>query len=255
MNDYRVCRRCIMDTSDPTIMFDKNGLCNHCTNWFEMWKNGIDRRPIADVINQIIDRTKGKYHGIVGISGGVDSSYVAYLANQFCLDILLVHVDDGWNTAAAAESIEKIVDCTGYPFKHIKINQNEYHDLIRAYMKANLVGIEVPTDNALRAIIFDLCNKYNINNILSGNNWTTEGILPAMTWGFDNSDVRNLKAIHKRHGLVPLKETKLLGIMKRAWKLSVGGMREFRLLNHLDPPYNRENAKKEPGLYSRLRLV
>jgi hypothetical protein len=234
-----------MDTTDPSITFDDDGVCNHCTKWFETWENKIDKRPLEEVFQQVRDRKKGKYDAIVGISGGVDSSLVAYLAYGLGLNCLLVHADDGWNTDAAWTNVQRIVETTGYDFEHVKFDSDQFHDIILAYMMAGVVGLESPTDNALRAIIYDVASKNNINTILSGGNWVTEGIMPGLTWGSDNNDARNIKSIHKRHGSMRIDNVKLIGIIKRAWMLSFRGLREFRPLNHLNPPYNRSIAIEE----------
>ena len=242
--EYQRCTRCIMDTTDPSIRFDENGVCNHCTQWFEMWNNRIDRRPIEQVVEEIKSRRQGRYDAVLGISGGVDSTYTAYLAKKHDLEVLLLHADSGWNSKAAWESVQKIVNVTGYDYEHPRFNHREYRDIINSYLKAHVVGLEAPTDNILRAFIYDAVKRTKCRSIITGNNWATEGILPAMYWGFDNNDAGNIKDIHRKHGTIPLRETKLIGIIERAYVLGVKGVKEYRLLNHIDPPYNRDTAKQ-----------
>ena len=238
---YQECKQCIMDTSDPFIHFDKDGICQNCTDYFEHAKTKIDRRPIGEVINQIKERSKGKYEAILGISGGTDSTLVAYLAKEHGLNALLVHIDDGWNTDAAKTNVQIIVEKTGYDFKHIKVNKEEYHDLILSYLKAGVVGLEAPTDNGLEAMLHKVIDQYKVKNILSGGNWATEGIL-SRAWTYDNEDAKNIKAIHKKYGTIPLKEFNLLSITRKAWRLTFGGIKVFRLLNLID--YKRSEAKE-----------
>jgi len=237
-----------MDTSDPGIVFDENGVCNRCETWFEAWNNKIDRRPLEEVFQQVRSRRgRKKYDAIVGISGGIDSSFVAYLSYKYDLNVLLVHADDGWNTYAASTNVEKIVAATGYDFKRVKFNPVQFNDIIRAFMKAGVVGLESPTDNTLRAIIYDVAERHDINTILSGGNWVTEGIMPGLFWGSDNNEARNIKSIHKEHGTMKIPDVKLMGIVKRSWNLGFKGYKEFRPLNNIDPPYDRQKAIFELG--------
>jgi len=230
---YQRCTRCVMDTTDPRIVFDEAGICSNCTNWFEIWANKIDRRPIEDVIQVIKQRSKGKYDGVVGISGGVDSSMVAYLAYKHGLNVLLVHVDDGWNTEAAKRDVEIIKEKTGYDCEDIIVDKREFYDILIAYLKAGVQGLEAPTDHLIGAALHRIMDRYGINNILSGSNWVSEGILPK-AWVYDQNDAKNIKAIHKRFGTIPIKRLKFLGVLRRTWRLTMGGKRILKLLNHID---------------------
>ena len=241
ISDYQICNRCVMDTTDPNIIFDGQGICNHCTSWFEAWENRIDRRPIDEIIPIIKQRVKGRYEAVLGISGGIDSSMVAYLAQKHGLSVLLVHVDDGWNTEAAAKNVEIISDQTGYDFKHVRVDDQEFNDILLAYLKAGVQGLEATTDHLIVATLHEIMDAHNIKTILSGGNWATEGIMPA-AWVYNQHDDKNIKSIHKEYGTVALKKTKFLGILRKTWRLTAGGIRSFRLLNHVD--YNREQAIK-----------
>jgi hypothetical protein len=234
-----------MDTSDSDIEFDEDGICNHCKKWFREWENRVDRRPIFDVIAEIKERGKdSKYDAILGISGGVDSSLAVWLAYMFDLKILLVHADAGWNSQIAWESIQNIVNKTGFDYEHFRFNHREYRDIIRSYLRAGVIGLEAPTDNILRSFVYEAAIKHKCKTIISGNNWVTEGIMPGFAWGYDNHDIINIKNIHKKFGEIPLEETKFMGIIKNAWLRGVKGFREYSILNNLDPIYNRDSAKR-----------
>ena len=241
MRDYQRCNRCVMDTTDPNIIFDDKGICNHCTNWFDFWNNKIDRRPIEKIIPMIQQGTDSKYDAILGISGGVDSGMVAYLAHKHNLNVLLLHMDDGWNTQAAKENVKIIQEKTGYDFEHYKLDSREFTDIILAYFKAGVQGLEAVTDHLIVATVHNIMDKHGIKRILSGGNWVTEGIMPA-AWVYTQHDDKNIRAIHRKFGTIPLKKTKFLGILTKTWRLTFGGIKSFRLLNHVD--YNRENAIK-----------
>lgn len=239
ITDYQLCNRCVMDTTDPNIIFDDQGICNHCTSWFEVWESKIDRRPIEEIIPIIKQRAKGKYDAILGISGGIDSGMVAYLAKEHNLNPLLIHVDDGWNTEAAAKNVEIIQNKTGYDLEHIRVDDEEFNDILLAYLKAGVQGLEATTDHLIVATVHEVMDRHGIKTILSGGNWATEGIMPA-AWVYNQHDDKNIKSIHKEFGTVPLNKTKFMGILTKTWRFTRGGIRSFRLLNHID--YNRQEA-------------
>ncbi len=231
--EYQRCIRCVMDTTDSNIVFDEAGIYSNCTNWFEIWANKIDRRPIEDIVQVVKQRSKCKYDGIVGISGGVDSSMVAYLAHKHGLNVLLVHVDDGWNTEAAKRDVAIIKERTGYDCEDLIVDKREFYDILIAYLRAGVQGLEAPTDRLIGAALHMIMDRHGINNILSGSNWVSEGILPK-AWVYDKNDAKNIKAIHKRFGTIPIKRLKFLGVLKRTWRLTMGGKKHFKLLNHID---------------------
>lgn len=227
-----------MDTSDWNIEFDENGVCNHCRDYFTSLDT-LDKRPIEEIWSEIKERATGKYDGILGISGGTDSCWVAYLAKKAGLNLLLVHVDDGFNTDAAVKNIEATAKHTGFDIEYRIVPQDEMIDVIRAYFKAGVIGLESPSDNVYRAINFKTMEEYDIKNILHGGNYQTEKILPS-TWGYDNKDATNIRAIHKEFGIMPLKKLSLISFYTYVRKLKFGGIREYRPLYHTD--YNRRKA-------------
>lgn len=224
-----------MDTTDTNIRFDENGVCNHCTNYFkvarEVRKTGL--WEFTDFLRELRDRKTGRYDAILGISGGADSSFVAYLAKSFELEVFLVHLDDGWNTRVATENVSIIEKATGFDLVTIHINTREYNDLLLSYLKASVVGLENPTDQAIRAVIYQTAGKLGIKNILNASNWATEGI-NASAWGYRNDDTRNLRAIHKRFGTVELHDYPIMGLLSIAYRHKFKGVKQYKMLDVID---------------------
>lgn len=243
----QICKRCIMDTTDSEIVFDQNGNCNHCNKYFELeplylhtddnWEAKL--KALVEKIKE--DQKNSEYDCIVGVSGGVDSSYVAYNAKKLGLRALTVHLDNGWNSELAVKNIENIVKKLQYDYQTWVIDWEEFKDLQISFLKASVANAEIPTDHAFLAAIYQLCSKYKIKYILSGSNFVTEGILPK-SWGYNAKDLKHLKAIHDRFGKVPFKTYPRLGFFKEFYYTYFKGIKMIRLLNHL--PYNKAKAMK-----------
>ncbi len=246
---YQICSRCIMDTSDPEIVFDQNGFCNHCTQALikisgNRFANDDERvKYLNDTVKKIKDSGKGKeYDCIIGLSGGVDSSYLAYVVvKELGLRPLAVHVDNGWNSELAVQNIENIVKKLNIDLYTYVIDWEEFKDLQRAYLKASVVDIEVLSDNAIVIAIHRLLKKYNLKYFLIGFNQQAESIMPA-SWLYTNKfDSLNIKSIYKKFGTGrKLKTYPLLSL----WEYIV--YRFFdksRSINILDlVPYNKQEA-------------
>lgn len=242
---YQICNRCIMDTSDEEIVFDENGNCNHCNNYFKLaplyvhandnWLQEL--KKLAEEIKR--NQKNSDYDCIVGVSGGVDSTYVAYWAKKLDLRVLTVHLDNGWNSELAVKNIENIVTKLNFDYQTWVIDWEEFKDLQIAFLKASVANAEIPTDHSFLAAIYNYCDKYNIKYILNGSNFVTEGILPK-SWGYNAKDVKHLKAIHKLFGKIKLKTYPLLGFYKEFYYTYVKGIKNVRILNYL--PYNKAEA-------------
>lgn len=251
---YQICNRCIMDTTDVEIVFDEKGNCNHCNHYFELaplyvhnddnWLGNLE-----ELVKKIKkDQANSEYDCIVGVSGGVDSSYVAYWSKKLDLRVLTVHLDNGWNSELAVKNIENIVTKLGFDYQTWVIDWEEFKDLQISFLKASVANAEIPTDHAFLAAIYELCDKYNIKYILSGSNFVTEGILPK-SWGYNAKDLKHLNGIHDEFGKVKFKTYPRLGFYKEFYYTYFKGIKMVRLLNHL--PYNKaeamETIKKELG--------
>lgn len=233
--------------ADPYITFDEKGICNYYYEYFELEKKHVKKGEEGKVFfNQKIDiiKASGKnkpYDCILGLSGGVDSSYLAYLAKREGLRPLIVHFDNGWNSELAVKNIENIVSILGFDLYTYVINWEEFRDLQIAYLKASVIDIEAITDHAIRATLFKLAAKHKINYFLSGFNIVTEAILPK-AWVFNKSDAINIKDIHKKFGTIPLKTFPFLTAFDKRYYSMALKIEAVPLLNYID--YNKDNVKE-----------
>jgi N-acetyl sugar amidotransferase len=247
--NYRQCSISVMDNiADPDITFDENGICNYYYEYLAAEKENVVKgdsglRKFQELITEIKSVGKNKkYDCITGVSGGVDSSYTVFLAKKWGLRPLLVHFDNGWNTETSVENIRKLVEYTGFDLYTLVVDWAEFSDLQRSYLKASVVDIEVPTDHAISGTLQKLAAKYNVKYILSGNNVSTEAILPK-SWIFNKGDHTNLLNIHKKFGTVPIKTYPLYGVKEEYYYGQFKGIQTIKPLNFLDFKY--EEAKNE----------
>ena len=249
MNTKKIqqCTKTVMDDiADPNISFDDKGVCNYYYEYFEKEQQHVKKgKEGADFfqkkINEIKQAGKNKpYDCILGLSGGVDSSYLAYLAKKEGLRPLVVHFDNGWNSELAVKNIETIVSLLGFDLYTYVINWEEFKDLQLAYLKASVIDIEVITDHAIAATLYQLAAKHKINYFLSGYNIVTEAILPK-AWVFSKQDAENIKDIHKHYGTVPLKTFPMLTMAKKRYYSMLMNVESVPLLNYVD--YNKNKVK------------
>lgn len=245
---HQECTRCVMDTSDPWITFNDEGVCNHCQA-YEAYIATVgtpeDRqRRLEQLVDQLKARGKGKdYDCIMGLSGGVDSSYLAWFAvKKLGLRPLVVHVDAGWNSELAVNNIQNIVQKLDLDMHTLVIDWPEIRDIQRAFFRAGIANLDVPQDHAFIASLYSEARKYGIKDILNGGNMQTESILPN-AWGYDASDAVSLKAIHDKFGTVKLKNYPTIGKFRQLFYYPyVMKMRVHRPLELID--YSKDGAKK-----------
>lgn len=248
-SNYRICSNCIMDTSDPQITFDEHGECDFCTsyktniapNWHTDEKGYQELMKIAEKIKK---DTKGqKYNCIIGVSGGVDSSYLTYVATEIMgLNPLLFSVDTGWNLNVAVENIEKIVKTLHLDLYTEVVNWQEMKDLQLAFLKSQVPYQDTPQDNAIFAGLYNYAVKKGIKYVLTGGNYSTECVKPPFEWTYVN-DLTLIKDIHKKFGTVSLKTFPLCGMLKN--RLYYRGIKSMKVIKPLDyVPYNQEEALK-----------
>lgn len=249
MNDNQQCTRCVMDTSDPEITFDSHGVCNHCRHFDEVTRkewfpNEEGARKWAALADQIRVAGKGQeYDCILGLSGGVDSSYLALKVKDWGLRPLVVHVDAGWNSELAVANVEKIVKYCGFDLHTHVVDWEEMRDLHLAYLKAGVANQDVPQDHVFFSSLYHFATRNKIRYILSGGNLATEGIFPK-AWHGSAMDAVNLKAIHARYGERPLKTYSTIGFFDYFfWYPFIRKMRTARPLNYM--PYNKQEAVDE----------
>lgn len=241
------CKNCILDSNDdPNLVLDENGVCNHC-HWYYSeaayyLKQGQEgEHLLRDTIKAIKEYGKNKqYDCLIGLSGGVDSSYVAYKAEQLGLRALCVHFDNGWNSEQAVMNIHHIVNKLGFDLSTYVINWEEFKDLQLAYLKASVIDIEVLTDHAIYGTMFKIAKDNDIKYVLGGHNVVTEGVLPYH-WTYNKKDYINIKAIHKKYGEKALQTYPFLDKkMKKFIKES--GVEFVNYLNWM--PYVKDDVKE-----------
>lgn len=243
------CSSCVMDTTDPKIVFDNAGVCNHCHTFAETairewFPNEEGARRLANIFKRIKSSGAGRpYDCILGLSGGVDSSYLALKASQWGLRPLVVHVDAGWNSELAVANIEKIVKHCNYDLYTHVVDWEEMRDLHLAYLRAGIANQDVPQDHIFFASLYHFAIRNGIRFILSGGNLATEGIFPR-AWHGSAMDSINLKAIHKKYGEMPLKQYQTISFFEAyVWYPLAIKMRTVRPLNYM--PYNKSAAVVE----------
>lgn len=249
--DYRICTNCIMDTSDPNITFDDRGWCNYCNNFHAKilphWHpNEAGMKILQPQIERIKREGKGKPHDcLIGLSGGVDSSYVAYIAKEkLGLRPMLFHVDAGWNSQEAVNNIEKLVDGLGLDLYTEVINWEEMKDLQLAFFKSQVPHIDTPQDHAFFAALYNFAAKHGYKYILTGANYSTECVREPLEWHYHASDLRQLKDIHKKFGTRPLSTFPLADIFKyKLYYRFIKGVRVIKPLNHFH--YIKDEAMNE----------
>ncbi len=237
-----------MDTSDSRIRFDENGVCDHCCNFYRKTLPNWDTGPngwaaLQRVIERIKRAGKGKkFDCIMGMSGGVDSSYLTYVATEkMGLRPLVFHVDAGWNSQEAVNNIEKLVDRLGLDLYTDVIDWEEMRDLQLAFFKAGVPHIDVPQDHAFFATMYDFADRHNIKYILTGANYSTECVKNPLDWMYFQSDVRQIRDIHRRFGQRRLLNFPLSNILRhKVYLRYVKGIRVVRPLDYV--PYIKADA-------------
>jgi N-acetyl sugar amidotransferase len=237
-----------MDTTDSKITFDENGVCDHCTTFFRdiqpFWHTDErGRKALQSTIDKIKKEGQGKdFDCLMGMSGGIDSSYLLYkMVTEFGLRPLVFHVDAGWNTQIAVNNIERLVDGLGLDLYTEVINWEEIKDLQLAFFKSGVPHVDVPQDHAFFATMYKFASKHKIKHILTGGNYSTECVRNPLEWMYYQSDSIQLKDIYKKHGTGKLKDYPVTNILwHKLWLPYVKGIKLIRPLDYV--PYNKDEA-------------
>jgi len=247
--DYKICTRCIMDTSDAEIQFDENGVCNHCRRAEYLMKMPPYSLSIEDkrmewgkLTNKIKEEGKGKkYDCIVGVSGGVDSTFVLYKAVKAGLRPLAVHLDNGWDADIAISNMKNVVEKLGVDYFNFDCTGPEYTDLQVAFLLASTPDAEIPTDHALAEFLYKMARNNQVKYILTGTNLATESILPR-TWSHGHGDWKYIKSVYKIHGKGELKTFMHRTLIGNYIDTKIRNIRWVHTLNYFD--YVKKDAMK-----------
>jgi len=243
--DYQQCSRCVMDTSDRDIIFDEKGHCNHCeaylnTTHKKVYQGEASDRALAQLIETVKKTSANReYDCVVGVSGGVDSSYVAYLTKNLGLRVLAVHFDNGWDSELSVKNIENIVRKLKFDYYAYVVDWEEFKDLQVAFLKASVEHIETPTDHGILAALHYAAAKHNVKYIFNGANFVSEDILPQ-AWEYNAKDIKQLKAIHRQFGTKKLKTFPTIGYLDEIYYKYMKGIKIVYLLNYV--PYLKDEA-------------
>lgn len=247
---YKICSRCIMDTvAVPDITFDEKGVCNYCTEFLSKLNkaapNEESRERLLDkLITEIKEHGKNKeYDCILGVSGGVDSSYALYKAIKLGLRPLAVHLDNGWNSELSVKNIEVLVRKLNVDLYTYVIDWEEFKDLQIAFFKANVIDIEMLTDHAIFAALYKVAFDRKIKHILTGVNTVHEGMRFPPGWIHYKIDLKNIKAIYKKFGSgKKIKSFPMMGIIRKLKYKHINRIQEMPILNYLD--YDKDKVIK-----------
>ena len=250
--EYQICKKCIMDTSDPHIHFDEQGVCDYCNNFENAIKpswntNDKGKAQLQQLAAKIKNEGEGKdFDCIIGLSGGLDSSYAAHIAvNKMGLKPLLYHVDAGWNTDQAVGNIEKLVDGLGLDLYTDVINWQEMKDLQLAFLKSGIPDQDLPQDAAFFSSLYKFARNHKIKYVITGSNYSTECCREPEEWGgYPGIDKTLILNIHKKFGNKALKSFPLVDILiyKIVYQRLLG-MQIVKPLNMV--PFIKKDAEKE----------
>lgn len=245
---YRQCTKTVMDNiADPDIRFDAEGVCNYYHDYMRAAEVGVltgekGQQELGRLVDRIKKAGKGKpYDCLIGLSGGVDSTYVAWLVKQAGLRPLAVHLDNGWNSELAIKNVENIITRLGFDLYTLVVNWEEFKDIQVAYLRASVVDIEVVSDHAVFATMYKLAKEKSIGYIISGTNIVTEQVMPP-SWLYEKMDFTNLKDIHDRFGARKLKTYPTFDFKKYVYYSALLRLVPISILNYV--PYEKKEIKE-----------
>ncbi|WP_339695200.1 N-acetyl sugar amidotransferase [uncultured Roseivirga sp.] len=248
MSEFKTCTRCVMDTTDSQITFDEQGVCDHCRtfdsdikpNWDTGQKGWNDLQLIVDRVKK--EGKRKDFDCIMGMSGGIDSSYLLYLAvEKLGLRPLVFHVDAGWNSQTAVNNIEVMIEKLNLDLFTEVIDWEEMKDLQRAFFRSCVPHIDTPQDHAFFATMYKFADKYKVNNIMTGANYSTECIRNPKEWMYFQSDSRQIRDIFNQFGESKLNNYPLTNILwHKVYLPYVKNIKVITPLNYM--PYIKTEA-------------
>ena len=246
--EFKQCTKCILDTNDDReISFNQNGICSYCNYYDELKQEVLLKEPErTKKLKQIVAKIKKdgngkKYDCIIGVSGGVDSTYLAYFVKQQGLNPLAVHLDYGWNSELAVKNIENVLNLLGIELYTYVVDWEEIKDLQIAFLKASVVDIELINDFAIAACLYNTAVKFKIKHVIHGWNVVTEGGKLPNGWTWSKYDEMNILSIHKKFGTKKLITYPSLSAYKKVYLERIKKLEVFGILNYTD--FNKNEIK------------
>ena len=245
MSDYQICTACVMDTSDPGLSFDKKGRCDVCHAYLERKEtHGYQPEKGEAHLQALVAEMKAygrnrEYDAILGLSGGVDSAYLLYLAHELGLRVLAVHVDTGWNSEIAVHNIQRMCDKLGIQLHTIVMDWLAMKELQRAYLLSGIANLDVPQDHAFMSSLMTFAKKHRQKYLLSGSNLATEGVGSPFSMQQSYMDTRHMRNVYRRHGRGKgIGKYPLLSLPKACWMQT----RIHQVMPLNDIPYSKKEA-------------
>ena len=246
-NNFKICNRCVMDTTDSLISFDDNGICDHCLSYDQItkpfWANlRNNEEEFRKIINKIKSSRRGNYDCILGLSGGVDSSYMLhYAVTKLGLKPLVFHVDGGWNSDISTTNIQSLVNSLNVDLYTEVINWEEMRLFQLAFFKSGVPHIDIPQDHSFIATLYRFANKYKIKWILNGTNFSTEAIKNPLKFLYYGTDMKHIKYIRRTFGAKNMPTYPFSSILKHKLYLKyIKRIKVFKLLDYIE--YKKSDA-------------
>lgn len=240
----KICKRCIYDESVPLITFNDDGICNYCETHDQLEQEYPIGKEGDKHLERLVDEIKksGKnkpYDCVVGVSGGCDSSYLIYRMKEYGLRPLAAHFDNTWNSIISTENIKNLLDTLDIDLYTHVVNNKEYDDIHRAFIKAGVPDIETPTDIGLATTLYMAAEKFNIKYIVEGHSFRTEGIAPL---GWIYMDGKYIESLHKEYGTMPMATFPNLSMSKQLKWMVLDRIKKVRPLYYMN--YEKEKVKR-----------
>ncbi len=235
MNDYKICKRCVSDTTISEIQFDSNGICNFCKIHDEMeiqypiGKKG--HKKLKQIITKIKEEGRGKkYDCIIGVSGGTDSSYMLYVCSRLGLKPLAVHYDNGWNSPIAVSNIKKLLEQLNIDLYTYVVNWAEFKDLQLSFLKASTSDAEIPTDVGIHGCLLRVASKFNLKYIMNGHSFRNESLMPK-SWTY--MDGLYISSVQNKFGSKKLKTFPNVTLSDFFYYSFIKGIKAVPILNYI----------------------